>query len=250
MKTRFLFVAIALALKPLAPATETELKDQKDKISYRIGLDIGATLKRQLIDVDAQILNDGIQDGLSGKKPGLTENQMKEVMSKAREDMSSSLAAARKAAGERNAVEGPKFLAENKTKEGVKTTASGLQYKVLSEGTGPTPKETDTVAVNFTGKSIDGKEFESTYRIGRPEELPVNRMIKGWREGFQLVKVGSKFQLFVPADLAYGKNGAGPVAPNATLIFEMELLGIVPSGKVGSPLAAPAPKAQTSPKER
>ena len=250
MKTHLLFVAIALALTSLALAAETELKDQKDKISYGIGLDIGATLKRQMIDVDEQILNAGIQDGLSGKKPRLTENQMKEVMSKAQEDMSNNLAAAKKAAGEKNALEGPKFLAENKTKEGVKTTASGLQYKVLSEGSGPTPKETDTVAINFTGKSIDGKEFESTYKTGRPEELPVNRMIKGWREGFQLMKVGSKFQLFVPADLAYGKNGAGPVAPNATLIFEMELLEIVPSGKVESPLAAPAPKAQTSPKER
>jgi FKBP-type peptidyl-prolyl cis-trans isomerase len=250
MKTHLLFVAVALALTPLALAAETELKDQKDRISYGIGLDIGTTLKRQKIDVDEQILNAGVQDGLSGEKPRLTESQAKEVMSKAQEEMSNNLVATRKAAERKNAVEGPKFLAENKTKEGVKTTASGLQYKVLSEGFGPTPKETDTVEVNFTGKSIDGQEFESTYRTGHPEELPVNRMIKGWREGFQLMKVGSKFQLFVPADLAYGKNSAGPVAPNATLIFEMELLDIVPPGKVGSSLAAPAPKAQTLPKER
>ena len=162
MKTHLLFVAIALALTPLALAAETELKDQKDKVSYGIGLDIGTTLKRQKIDIDEQILNAGIRDGLSGKKPRLTESQMKEVMRKAQEETSNNLVAARKATGGKNAVEGPKFLAENKTKEGIKTTASGLQYKVLSEGSGPTPKETDTVRVNFTGKSIDGQEFEST----------------------------------------------------------------------------------------
>ena len=126
MKTDLLFVAIALALTSLALAAETELKDQKDKISYGIGLDIGSTLKRQKIHVDPQILNAGIQDGLSGKKPRLTESQVKEVMSKAQEEMSNNLVAAKKAAGEKNALEGPKFLAENKTKEGVKTTASGL----------------------------------------------------------------------------------------------------------------------------
>jgi FKBP-type peptidyl-prolyl cis-trans isomerase FklB len=240
MKTSFLIIAASVALASLAPAAETELKDQKEKVSYSIGIDIGNTLKRQMIDVNAELLNRGIRDGLSGTKPLLTEEQIKETMSAFQKDMMAKQTAAKKAAGEKNAAEAKKFLAENKAKEGVKTTASGLQYKVLKEGTGPSPKATETVKVNYRGTTLDGTEFDSSYKRGQPASFPVNRVIKGWTEGLQLMKVGSKYQLFVPADLAYGERGAGSdIGPNATLIFEVELLGITPEG------TTPAPKPAT-----
>jgi FKBP-type peptidyl-prolyl cis-trans isomerase FklB len=240
MKTSFLIIAASVALASLAPAAETELKDQKDKVSYSIGIDIGNTLKRQLIDVNAELLDRGIRDGISGAKPLLTDQQVKETMATFQKDMMAKQAVVKKAAGEKNAAEAAKFLAENKTKEGVKTTASGLQYKVLKEGTGPTPKATDTVKVNYRGTTIDGTEFDSSFKRGQPASFPVNRVIKGWTEGLQLMKVGSKYQLFVPANLAYGERGAGSdIGPNATLIFEVELLGITPEG------TTPAPKPAT-----
>jgi FKBP-type peptidyl-prolyl cis-trans isomerase FklB len=240
MKTSFLIIAASVALASLAPAAETELKDQKDKVSYSIGIDIGNTLKRQLIDVNAELLDRGIRDGISGAKPLLTDQQVKETMATFQKDMMAKQAVVKKAAGEKNAAEAAKFLAENKTKQGVKTTASGLQYKVLKEGTGPTPKATDTVKVNYRGTTIDGTEFDSSFKRGQPASFPVNRVIKGWTEGLQLMKVGSKYQLFVPANLAYGERGAGSdIGPNATLIFEVELLGITPEG------TTPAPKPAT-----
>jgi FKBP-type peptidyl-prolyl cis-trans isomerase FklB len=262
MKSSVLIIATSLALTPLALAAETQLKDQKDKASYSIGVDIGATLKRQLIDVNAELLNTGIQDGLSGKKPLMTEEEMKATMATFQKDMMEKQAAAKKAMGEKNAAEGSKFLAANKTKEGVKTTASGLQYKVLKEGAGASPKAADTVKVNYRGTTINGTEFDSSFKRGQPASFPVNRVIKGWTEGLQMMKVGSKYQLFVPAALAYGERGAGSdIGPNATLIFDVELLGIVPEGTTptpkpatydssrpaGSPGAAIPPKTSASP---
>ena len=239
MKTSLLIVAASVALASLAPAAQTELKDQKDKVSYSIGLDIGTTLKRQLIDVNADLLNKGIQDGLSGNKALLTDEQMKETMATFQKDMMAKQAAAKKVTGEKNTAEGKKYMTENKAKEGVKTTASGLQYKVLKEGTGPSPKATDTVKVNYRGTTIDGTEFDSSYKRGEPASFPVNRVIKGWTEALQLMKVGSKYQLVIPADLAYGERGAGSdIGPNATLLFDVELLEIVPAGT--SPTPKPA----------
>jgi FKBP-type peptidyl-prolyl cis-trans isomerase FklB len=239
MKTSFIIAAASVAFASLAPAAQTELKDQKDKVSYSIGLDIGTTLKRQLIDVNAELLSKGIQDGLSGNKALLTDEQVKETMAAFQKDMMAKQAAAKKVAGEKNAAEGKKFLAENKTKEGVKTTASGVQYKVLKEGTGPIPKATDTVKVNYRGTTIDGTEFDSSYKRGQPASFPVNRVIKGWTEALQLMKVGSKYQLVIPADLAYGERGAGSdIGPNATLLFDVELLEIVPAGTTPTPKPA------------
>ena len=246
MKTSLLIIAASLVLTPLALA-ETELTDQRDKLSYSIGLQAGRSIKRRSFDVDPEILKAGIEDGLNGRKPRMEASEMQALMKSVENDIREKRRAARKADGEKNAVEGPKFLAENKTKDGVKTTASGLQYKILQEGTGPTPKENDRVVVNFIGMTIDGKEFENTHSSGHAETLPVDRMIKGWREGLQLMKVGSKFRLFVPADLAFGKLGAGAVAPNATLIFDMELLGI-PETPMPTPVnARPMPDASASP---
>jgi FKBP-type peptidyl-prolyl cis-trans isomerase FklB len=239
MKTSFVIVVASVTLASLVPAAETELKDQKQKVSYSIGLDIGTTLKRQLIDVNEELLNKGIQDGLSGAKPLMTDEQTKETMSTFQKEMIAKQAAAKKATGEKNAVQAKKFLAENKTKEGVKTTASGLQYKVVKEGTGPTPKATETVKVNYRGTTIDGTEFDSSFKRGQPASFPVNRVIKGWTEALQLMKVGSKYQLFIPADLAYGEKGAGSdIGPNATLIFDVELVEITPAGTTPPPKPA------------
>ncbi|MGI8891676.1 MAG: FKBP-type peptidyl-prolyl cis-trans isomerase [Chthoniobacterales bacterium] len=236
MKTPFVALAISVALASAVSAADTELKDQKEKVSYSIGLDIGTTLKRQLIDVNEELLNKGIQDGMKGNKALLTDEQMKETMATFQKEMVSKQAAAKKASGEKNAEEGKKFLAENKGKEGVKTTSSGLQYKVVKQGTGPTPKATDTVKVNYRGTTIDGTEFDSSYKRGQPASFPVNRVIKGWTEALQLMKVGSKYQLVIPADQAYGERGAGSdIGPNATLLFDVELLEIVPESATPTP---------------
>jgi FKBP-type peptidyl-prolyl cis-trans isomerase len=148
-----------------------------------------------------------------------------------------------KAAGEKNASEGTKFLEENKKKDGVKTTASGLQYKALKQGTGAQPKESDTVTVNYRGTLINGAEFDSSYKRGQPATFPLSGVIKGWTEGLQLMKVGSKYQLFVPPNLAYGDRAAGPdISPNSTLIFEVELLGVKPPETGTSPAPSASPK--------
>jgi FKBP-type peptidyl-prolyl cis-trans isomerase FklB len=239
MKKSLVIIALSLALTHIAPAADPQLNDQKDKVSYSIGLDIGSTLKRQLIDVKPELLERGIQDGLSGQKPLLNEEQIKEVMSTFQKDMLAKQAEAKKAAGEKNGAEGSKFLAENKKKDGVKTTASGLQYKVEKEGTGPVPKASDTVKVNYRGTTIDGKEFDSSYKRGEPATFPVGRVIKGWTEALQLMKVGSKYKLWIPANLAYGERGAGAdIGPNSTLIFDVELLGIEPPAAAASPTKA------------
>lgn len=241
MKTSFVIVAASFALGSLALAADPQLKDQKEKVSYSIGLDIGSTLKRQLIEVNPELLSKGINDGLTGAKPLMTDEETKATMATFQKEMMEKQAASKKAAGEKNATEGKKFLEANKSKEGVKTTASGLQYKVLKEGTGPTPKATDTVKVNYRGTTIDGTEFDSSYKRGQPAEFPVNRVIKGWTEALQLMKVGAKYQLYVPTELAYGERGAGSdIGPNAMLMFDVELLGInppTPSPSPGKPAA-------------
>jgi FKBP-type peptidyl-prolyl cis-trans isomerase len=160
-----------------------------------------------------------------------------------------------KEAGEKNKTEGAKFLEENKKKEGVKTTASGLQYKALKEGNGAQPKATDTVTVNYRGTLINGTEFDSSYKRGQPATFPVNGVIKGWTEALQLMKVGSKYQLFIPSNLAYGERAVSPdLAANSTLIFEVELLDAKPAptpapAAAAQPKAAPSPAASPSPKK-
>jgi FKBP-type peptidyl-prolyl cis-trans isomerase FklB len=217
-------------------ATPAFLKDQKDKVSYSIGLNIGSNLNRQHVEINPDALMTGVKDGIAGK-PQLNQEQVKEVMTEFEKD----LQAKQKAAGEKSAAEGTKFLEENKKKDGVKTTASGLQYKVLKEGTGPQPKATDTVTVNYRGTLINGTEFDSSYKRGQPATFPLNGVIKGWTEGLQLMKQGAKYQLFVPPDLAYGQRAVGPDIPaNSTLIFEVELLDAKPGPTPAPPAAAGA----------
>jgi FKBP-type peptidyl-prolyl cis-trans isomerase FklB len=227
--------ASLLALPLLGQEKSPQLKDQKDKVSYSIGMNIGFNLSRQKVDVNPDILAAGIKDALAGK-PQLTPDQVKEVMAQFEKDME----AKQKQAGEKNKTEGAKFLEDNKKKSDVKTTASGLQYKVIKEGTGAKPKATDTVSVNYRGTLIDGTEFDSSYKRGQPATFPLNGVIKGWTEGVQLMKAGSKYQFFVPADLAYGERAVSPdIGANATLIFEVELLEIKPPPTPGPPSSAP-----------
>jgi len=239
MKTLFI-VTIALCFVSTGFAQEkTALKDSKDKVSYSIGLDIGSTLKRQKVDVNADALVAGLRDAISGAKPLMTDEEIKQTMMAFSKELTEKQTAATKEAAQKNAAAGEKFLAENKNKPGVKTTASGLQYKVIKEGTGPIPKPTDTVVTNYRGTLINGTEFDSSYKRGQPATFPVNAVIKGWTEALQLMKVGSKYQIYVPATLAYGERGAGQdIGPNETLIFDVELQGIQPAGSP-SPSATP-----------
>ena|SRR5256886_4836928 len=215
-----IFAALALVTSIVAQEKKTPLKDQKDKSSYAIGLNIGMNFNKQKIAINPDVFVAGVKDGLAGK-PQMTEAEVRETMTNLEKDMESK----QKEASQKNASDGEKFLAENKKKEGVKTTASGLQYKVIKEGTGPQPKGTDTVTVNYRGTLIDGTEFDSSYKRGQPATFPLNAVIKGWTEGLQLMKVGSKYQIFIPASLGYGERGAGAdIGPNSTLIFEVELM--------------------------
>jgi FKBP-type peptidyl-prolyl cis-trans isomerase FklB len=228
---------------------KAQLKDQKDKASYSIGYDIGETFKKQNVELNPDALFGGLKDALAGKEAALTKEDREKTLQAFQKEMMEKQVAASKEAATKNAAEGEKFLTENKKKEGVKTTASGLQYKVLKEGSGASPKETDTVVTNYKGTLLDGTEFDSSYKRNEPASFPVNRVIKGWTEALQLMKPGAKYQLFIPSSLAYGERGAGQlIGPNATLIFDVELLSIKPPEPAATVApGAPAPATGTSP---
>ncbi len=188
---------------------------------------MGINLHRESIDIDPAIVMQGLKDGLAGTKPLLTEEESRSVLMQLQEDMRKKQAEKAQQMGTANKTQGEAFLAANKSKEGVVTLPSGLQYKILKAGTGPKPTASDSVVCNYRGTLIDGKEFDSSYKRGEPATFPVSGVIKGWTEALQLMPVGSKWQLFVPADLAYGERGAGAdIGPNSTLIFEVELISI------------------------
>ena len=247
MKTLSIALSALIICSVAFAEDKPALKDSKDKVSYSIGLDIGTTLKKQKIDVNPDALSAGVRDAVTGAKPQMTDDQIKETMTAFSKELSEKQATASREASTKNAAVGEKFLADNKSKPGVKTTASGLQYKVLKEGSGPSPKETDTVVTNYRGTLIDGTEFDSSYKRNEPATFQVNRVIKGWTEALQLMKKGAKYQLFIPAGLAYGPQGAGAeIGPNATLIFEVELIDIKPA-PTGE--ANPAAAASASPQQ-
>jgi FKBP-type peptidyl-prolyl cis-trans isomerase FklB len=206
---------------------KTELKTLQDSVSYSIGMDIGRNLKGQMIDVNPDALAQALKDMTGDGKPMLTDAQARSAMMAFQTQMMATHAEKMKAAGEKNKKDGEVFLAENKKKEGVVTLPSGLQYKVLTMGNGKKPRATDKVTLNYRGVLIDGTEFDNSYKRGEPAVFPVNGIIKGLSEALQLMPVGSKWQIVIPADIAYGEQGAGAqIAPNAVLIFEIELLGI------------------------
>jgi FKBP-type peptidyl-prolyl cis-trans isomerase len=214
-----------------------QLVTDKDKQSYAIGLNVGKSLHRDSVDVEPKILLQGIEDALGDGKLLLTDDQYKAVMTGLATQVRQRQEEKRLALAESNKKDGAAFLAANATKEGVVTLPSGLQYKVLVAGTGPKPSATDSVVCNYRGTLLDNTEFDSSYKHGQPMTFPVSGVIKGWTEALQLMPVGSKWQLFIPPDLAYGDRGQGPGGPNATLIFEIELLSIKPA----IPPAAAAP---------
>ena len=254
MKHSIVIVSASLLALPLFGQEKSQLKDEKDKYSYSMGMSLGFRLEDQKAYINPDIVAAGLKDLLAGE-PQLTQEQAQNVIVQFQKE----IAKKKKELGEKNKTEGAKFLEENKKKPGVKTTASGLQYKVEKEGTGAQPKPTDTVTLNYHVSSIDGTEFDA-YSAGHPTALPVNGGMKGWTkaagkawgEALQEMKVGSKYQVFVPPHLAYGEQSAGEIGPNATLIYEIELLDAKPAptpAPQGAFLFPPAaPKASPSPK--
>jgi FKBP-type peptidyl-prolyl cis-trans isomerase FklB len=230
------------------PAATSTFKDEKDKVSYSLGVDIGRTLQKFQLDLNEAALSQGIADVLDSKPMAMTDQELQttlqafqqkmmqkqqEAVSKKQEEM--------KGVAEKNEADGKKFLDDNSKKPGVKTTASGLQYKVIKEGSGDKPKDTDVVETNYRGTTIDGKEFDSSAKHGSTASFPVNGVIKGWSEALKLMPVGAKWELYVPADLAYGAEGYGDdIAPGSTLVFEVELLNI----KKNAASTPPGPNAQ------
>ena len=230
----------AAAAKTAAPLA---LKTQKDKFSYALGMKMGANLQRQSVPVDATILARGLKDGLAGGKTLLTDAEAQAAITAVQDEMRKQQQEKMKQAGEVNKKEGTDFLAANKGKDGVVTQPSGLQYKILTEGKGPKPTASDSVVCNYRGTLINGTEFDSSYKRGQPATFPVGGVIKGWTEALQLMPVGSKWQLFIPPDLAYGERGAGAdIGPDSTLIFEVELLSIEDKTKEKTPDKEPEKK--------
>jgi FKBP-type peptidyl-prolyl cis-trans isomerase FklB len=228
------------AKPPAAPAAKTRravpaakaavplaLTTQKDKFSYALGMNLGTSLKKQSVAVDPNILARGLKDALAGGKTALTEDQARATLMEVQTEMRKKQQDEMQAAGEANKKEGAAFLAANKSKDGVVTLPSGLQYKILTQGTGPKPTASDSVVCNYRGTLLNGTEFDSSYKRGEPATFPVSGVIKGWTEALQLMPVGSKWQLFIPSDLAYGERSPAPeIAPDSTLVFEVELLSI------------------------
>jgi FKBP-type peptidyl-prolyl cis-trans isomerase len=224
----------AVATKPgtatTAKSAPVPLTTDKAKDSYALGANVGRQLSQnhlQLNMIDTSVFLKGFKDALQGTQPQMTDEQVHAALNQLQSQMIAKADAANAVIGEANLKEGQDFLAQNKTKQGVTTLPSGLQYKVITMGTGPKPTPSDTVVCDYRGTLINGKEFDSSYKRGQPASFPVNGVIKGWTEALQLMPVGSKWELFVPAEMAYGGRGAGPdIGPNATLIFEVELKSI------------------------
>jgi len=227
MRLLITVLSIVLLASVVYAEENNALKTQRDKLSYGIGMEIGNSLKSQSIDIDSDILARGVKDMLSGKEPLMTDQEFRETMTNFKNEMMAKQMERMKEIAEKNKKEGEAFLDENKKKEGVVTLPSGLQYKVIKEGAGETPKATDTVTVHYRGSLINGTEFDSSESHGQPATFKVNGVIPGWTEALQLMKAGSKWQLFIPSALAYGDRGAGrEIGPNSTLVFDVELLSI------------------------
>src|SRR4051812_11099944 len=229
------YLAIALVMAcftaGLMAADSSPLKDEKDKISYGYGMEIGKNLKRQGIEINPDLLAQGLKATLNGDKTLLTDDEVRQTMMAFQQKMQATRMEKSKKEGDENKAKGEAFLAENKKKEGVQTTASGLQYKIITKGTGPMPKSDDTVKTHYRGTLVDGTEFDSSYKRGEPATFGVTQVIKGWTEALLMMPVGSKWQLFIPGELAYGPGGRPGIPPNATLLFDIELISIEPKAQ-------------------
>jgi FKBP-type peptidyl-prolyl cis-trans isomerase len=229
---KFLLAVVTLGLVVLQgcqdeQAKELTMQNDEQKVAYSIGLSIGANFQNQGLDLDPAFVHQGIADAMAGNEPKLSDAEMQEVMMRFQQAQMEKMQAKQGEEASQNAEASAAFLAENATKEGVITTDSGLQYKVITEGSGATPGATDTVEVHYRGTLIDGTEFDSSYRRGETVSFPVNGVIAGWTEALQLMQEGAKYELYIPSDLAYGPGGTGgPIGPNQALIFEVELVSV------------------------
>jgi len=222
----FIFVTL-LALPRGGVAETTTLQDDRDRLSYSIGYQVGGDFKRQGLEIRKEALVRGILDSLGGDEAAMSSEDMRETLVQLRQDVVARREAERKVAGEANLKASDAFLSANAGKPGVVTTASGLQYKVIHEGSGKTPAPGDKVTVHYRGTLVDGTEFDSSYARGAPATFASNQVIKGWIEALALMQEGDKWELYIPPDLAYGESGAGPkIGPNSALIFEVELLSV------------------------
>lgn len=238
MYKKFMVLAVAAAItagcgsdedksaENAAAKTSTTLTKEAERVAYGIGRNIGMNMKQQNIELEVPSFVAGLSDALEGKDSQLSDEEIMEAMKSFQQKQIEKQQAERDAAAAAAKAEAEAFFAENGKKDGVKTTASGLQYKVLVKGEGAKPSATDTVEVNYRGTFINGEEFDSSYKRGQSVSFPVNGVIAGWTEALQLMPVGSKYELYIPSDLAYGPGGTGSIGPNQTLIFEVELLDI------------------------
>ena len=229
MLQRKLILAVGIGLLTTFAATAQdapEVKIDKDKFSYALGMQFGESFHKQGLDLDTATFAKAFAEAYGGGKPTMTEDEMKSILTAAAQDFRKKQAALQSAKAGEAQKEGEKFLAENKTKEGVVTLPSGLQYKILKAGTGDKPSAADSVVCNYRGTFLDGTEFDASEKHGGPATFPVTGVIAGWTEALQLMPAGSKWQLFIPSQLAYGPQGSGDIKPNSALIFEVELVSV------------------------
>ncbi len=223
-------MVIVLGFALLAGVSHAEggpgLKEQKDRESYSLGYQFGQYLRAQDLEINLEVYASAIKDALEGKEPPLSKEEIRATVLAVQQRVEAAREKQFKEKAVKNLEEGKRFLAENQKKERITALPSGLQYRVLTEGSGKTPQSTDTVTVNYKGTLIDGTEFDSSYKRGQPATFRVDGVIPGWTQALQLMKEGSKWLLFIPAELAYGERGAGPIPPNSTLIFEVELIAV------------------------
>jgi FKBP-type peptidyl-prolyl cis-trans isomerase len=236
---KYLSAALAASLMAMPSLTraDTAPTSDQDKVSYSMGVDMGRNFTKQGIQVNPDVFVQGLKDGVSGGPLKMSDADMQATMTAFIQSMREKMADKEKLAATDNKAKGEAYLEANKKKDGWKVTASGLQYKVITTGTGPIPKATDTVVTNYRGTTIDGTEFDSSYKRNEPAEFPVDKVIPGWTEALQLMPVGSKWQLAIPANLAYGEDAPPQIGPNSVLLFDIELLAIKPPEASASPAA-------------
>jgi FKBP-type peptidyl-prolyl cis-trans isomerase FklB len=242
MKLRLSAIAFMIFAAAASMAQEgSALKTQKEKVSYGIGIDISKGFKQRGLDLDVEMLIKGLRDGYTGGKALMTDDEMRTALTAYQKELQDKEEEAIKAQSEKNKAEGDAFLAANKSKEGVVTLPSGLQYKILKAGTGKLPIEADTVSVHYQGTLINGNVFDSSIKRGEPISISPKEVIPGWKEALTLMPVGSKWQLFIPPNLAYGSQPMDPIGPNSVLIFEVELLSIKEAASSAPPAASSKP---------
>lgn len=222
----FIVISLTLLFSICSAGEKLDLKDKKMKLSYSVGYQVGGDFLSQGMHINPDMLLKGVTDAMEGNRPMMTNEEMRATLIYLQNKVVATREKKIREQSDRNLKEGLAFLDENRKKEGVITLPSGLQYKIIAEGSGNQPKDTDTVTVNYLGTLVDGTEFDSSYRRGKPATFRADHVIAGWKEALQLMKEGARWQLFIPPDLAYGKGSAGSIGPNSTLIFEIELISV------------------------